>query len=148
MYRRRPGHGLELLLLHPGGPFWARKDAGAWSIPKGEYADGEDPLPVARREFEEETGKAISGEFLHLGELLSPGRKLVTAFAHEGDFDPAVLRSNVFEIEWPPRSGKRKEFPEVDRAQWFSPAAAREKILAGQREFITRLLAALGFKDV
>jgi predicted NUDIX family NTP pyrophosphohydrolase len=147
MYRRRPGDGVELLLVHPGGPFWARKDARAWSIPKGEYLAGEDPLLAARREFEEETGMAISGEFLNLGELLSPGRKLVTAFALEGDFDPAALRSNVFEMEWPPRSGKRKAFPEVDRAQWFSPAAAREKILNGQREFITRLLAALGVRD-
>lgn len=147
MYRRRPRLGLELLLVHPGGPFWAKKDAGAWSIPKGEYADGEDPLLVARREFEEETGMAPSGEFLNLGELMSPGRKLVTAFALEGDFDPAALHSNVFEIEWPPRSGKRKVFPEVDRAEWFSPAAAREKILTGQREFIARLLVALGFKD-
>jgi predicted NUDIX family NTP pyrophosphohydrolase len=144
MYRRRPSDGLELLLVHPGGPFWAKKDAGAWSIPKGEYAAGEDPLLAARREFEEETGMTPAGEFLNLGEIASPGKKLVTAFALEGDFDPATLRSNVFEIEWPPRSGKRKAFPEVDRAGWFSPAAAREKILAGQREFVARLLAALG----
>jgi predicted NUDIX family NTP pyrophosphohydrolase len=148
MYRRPPRLGLELLLVHPGGPFWVKKDAGAWSIPKGEYADSEDPLFVARREFEEETGMAPSGEVLNLGELVSPGRKLVTAFALEGDFDPAALHSNVFEIEWPPRSGKRKAFPEVDRVEWFSPAAAREKILTGQREFIARLLAVLGIKDL
>jgi predicted NUDIX family NTP pyrophosphohydrolase len=143
MYRRRSG-GLEILLVHPGGPFWAKKDLGAWSIPKGEYAEGEEPLAVARRELEEETGMRVAGDFLPLGELVQPGRKIVTAFALEGDFDPAALRSNVFELEWPPRSGRRKSFPEVDRAQWFAPAEARGKILAGQSEFITRLLAALG----
>ena len=146
MYRRRPRDDVELLLVHPGGPFWVKKDLGAWSIPKGEYAQGEDPLSVARREFEEETGMKISGQFLELGELVAPGRKIVTAFALEGDFDPAALRSNLFELEWPPRSGKRKSFPEVDRAQWFSPAEARQKILVGQREFISRLLAAVGMK--
>jgi predicted NUDIX family NTP pyrophosphohydrolase len=147
MYRRRPRDDVELLLVHPGGPFWVKKDLGAWSIPKGEYAQGEDPLTVARREFEEETGMEISGQFLGLGELVAPGRKIVTAFALEGDFDPATLRSNLFELEWPPKSGKRKSFPEIDRAQWFSPAEAREKILVGQREFISRLLAALGISD-
>jgi predicted NUDIX family NTP pyrophosphohydrolase len=146
VYRRRPG-GLELLLVHPGGPFWARKDLGAWSIPKGEHAQGEDPLMVARRELEEETGMRGEGDFLPLGELTQPGRKIVTAFALEGDFDPATLRSNEFELEWPPRSGRRKSFPEIDRAQWFAPAEARRKILAGQEEFINRLLAALGGAD-
>ena len=144
MYRRRPADALELLLVHPGGPFWAKKDVGAWSIPKGEYEPGEDALTAARREFEEETGMAVSGQFLDLGELVSPGRKIVTAFALEGDFDPAELRSNLFELEWPPRSGRRKSFPEVDRAEWFAPGAARQKILSGQREFIARLLTALG----
>ena len=148
VYRRRPRGSVELLLVHPGGPFWVKKDLGAWSIPKGEYAQGEDPLTVARREFEEETGMEISGQFLELGELVAPGRKIVTAFALEGDFDPAALRSNLFELEWPPRSGKRKSFPEVDRAQWFSSAEARQKILAGQREFISRLLTALGISDL
>jgi predicted NUDIX family NTP pyrophosphohydrolase len=143
MHRRRSG-GLELLLVHPGGPFWAKKDLGAWSIPKGEYAQGENPLVAARREFEEETGARVEGDVLPLGELVSPGGKIVTAFALEGDFDPAALRSNHFELEWPPRSGQRKSFPEVDRAQWFAPAQARQKILAGQSEFISRLLAALG----
>jgi predicted NUDIX family NTP pyrophosphohydrolase len=143
MYRRRPG-GLEFLLVHPGGPFWAKKDLGAWSIPKGEYAEGEEPLTAARREFEEETGMRVEGRFLPLGELISPGRKIVTAFALEGDFDPATLRSNVFELEWPPKSGQRKSFPEIDRAQWFAPGKARRKILAGQSEFISRLLTALG----
>jgi predicted NUDIX family NTP pyrophosphohydrolase len=148
MYRRRPADGVELLLVHPGGPFWTKKDLGAWSIPKGEYTEGEDPLTAARREFEEETGAAIAGEFLTLGDLVSPGRKVVTAFALEGEFDPAGLRSNTFELEWPPRSGQRKSFPEIDRAQWFSPGDARQKILSGQRYFITRLLAALGIRDL
>src|SRR5437588_5593325 len=140
MYRRGPADDPELLLVHPGGPFWAKKDLGAWSIPKGEYVEGENPLTVARREFEEETGKATAGELIELGDLVSPGRKIVTAFALEGDLDPAALRSNMFELEWPPRSGRRKSFPEIDRAQWFSPGEARQKILSGQREFITRLL--------
>src|SRR5271166_4919921 len=146
VYRRRKG-GLELLLVHPGGPFWAKKDLGAWSIPKGEYAQGEDALPVARRELEEETGMRGEGDALPLGELIQPGRKIVTAFALEGDFDPAALRSNTFELEWPPRSGQTRSFPEIDRAQWFPPAQARRKILAGQEEFIDRLLAALGGTD-
>ena|ERR1700730_6331925 len=143
MYRRRPV-GVELLLVHPGGPFWAKKDLGAWSIPKGEYADGEEPLAVARREFEEETGMRVAGDFAPLGEIVAPGRKIVTAFALEGDFDPATLRSNAFELEWPPKSGRRQSFPEIDRAQWFAPGEARRKILAGQSELIGRLLAMLG----
>jgi predicted NUDIX family NTP pyrophosphohydrolase len=124
MYRRA-GDGLEVLLVHPGGPFWAKKDLGAWSIPKGEYSEGEDPLDVAKRE------------------LVQPSRKVVTAFAIEGDFDPAALSSNTFELEWPPRSGRKATFPEVDRAQWFALAEAEQKILTGQREFIARLLQAL-----
>ncbi len=143
MYRR-PGADIELLLVHPGGPFWARKDLGAWSIPKGEYSEGEDALAVARREFEEETGARPRGDLLPLGELVQPGRKIVTAWALEGDFDPSGLKSNLFEIEWPPKSGRRQSFPEVDRAQWFSPADARRKILKGQSEFIARLLKAIG----
>ena len=139
MYRRG-AQGLELLLVHPGGPFWARKDLGAWSIPKGEYSEPEDPLAVALREFEEETGTQPRGELRPLGEVTQPGRKVVTAFALEGDFDPATLKSNTFELEWPPRSGRRASFPEVDRAEWFSPQIAREKILQGQRELIDRLL--------
>jgi predicted NUDIX family NTP pyrophosphohydrolase len=145
MYRR-PGAGVELLLVHPGGPFWARKDLGAWSIPKGEYSESEDALAVAKRELEEETGARPRGDFLPLGELVQPGRKIVTAWAIEGDFDPSALKSNLFEMEWPPKSGRRQSFPEVDRAQWFSPADARRKILAGQSEFIARLLDALGSK--
>ena len=147
LFRRRGG-AIELLLVHPGGPFWARKDAGVWSIPKGEYsAPEEDALTVARRELEEETGLAADGEFRALGEVVQPGRKIVSAWALEGDFDPAALRSNTFELEWPPRSGRRQTFPEVNRAQWFSPGEAREKILPGQREFISRLLDALGTLD-
>ena len=143
MYRRS-GADFSVLLVHPGGPFWANKDLGAWSIPKGEYAPGEDPLAAARREFEEETGMRVAGDFLPLGELVSPGRKIVTAFALEGDCDPAALRSNTFELEWPPRSGCMQSFPEIDRAQWFSPEEARQKILAGQCEFIGRLIERLG----
>jgi predicted NUDIX family NTP pyrophosphohydrolase len=116
LYRHSPG-GLELLLVHPGGPIWANKDLGAWSIPKREYVAGEDPLDVARRELEEETGLRIEGDVLPLGELTQRGGKTVTAFALEGDFDPATLRSNLFELEWPPRSGRKKSFPELDRAQ-------------------------------
>jgi predicted NUDIX family NTP pyrophosphohydrolase len=140
---RRNGADVELLLVHPGGPFWKNKDLGAWSIPKGEHAEGEDPLAAARREFEEETGAQPQGECRPLGEIKQAGGKVVTAFALEGDFDPAALRSNTFEIEWPPKSGRRASFPEVDRAQWFSPGEARERILKGQRELIDRLLAAL-----
>src|SRR5215469_3471030 len=138
MYRRREG-GLEVFLVHPGGPFWAKKDLGAWSIPKGEYAEGQDPLSAARREFEEETGFVAVGELLELGAVKQAGGKIVSAWAFEGDCDPADLRSNVFEMEWPPRSGRIAEFPEVDHAEWFSLAEARERILEGQ----VPLLAAL-----
>jgi predicted NUDIX family NTP pyrophosphohydrolase len=143
LYRRRHG-ALEVLLVHPGGPFWAKKDSGAWSIPKGECSDEEDPLTVAKREFAEETGARIEGECLLLGDIVQAGRKIVTAFALEGDLDPAGLRSNTFELEWPPKSGRKAVFPEVDRAQWFSPVTAAQKILPGQRAFIERLVEALG----
>ncbi len=143
LYRRNSGGGIEVLLVHPGGPFWRKKDLGAWSIPKGEYAQGEEALAVARRELEEETGACVSGDFLALGEVVQRAGKTVTAFALEGDLDPATLRSNVFEIEWPPKSGRRQSFPEVDRAEWLSPEAAEQKILPAQRPFIARLLAAL-----
>jgi len=144
MYRGR-GAQLRLLLVHPGGPFWAKKDQGAWSIPKGEYAAGEDPLAVARREFEEELGSPPPpNASIQLGELVQPSRKVVTAFAVEGDFDPSTLRSNLFEMEWPRGSGRMQSFPEVNRAEWFTPDAAREKILSGQRPFIDRLLARIG----
>jgi predicted NUDIX family NTP pyrophosphohydrolase len=139
MYRRS-GAELAVLLVHPGGSFWAKKDLGAWSIPKGEYGPGEEPLAAARREFEEETGVRPSGEFQPLGDAVQPGGKRVSAWAVEGDFDAATLVSNTFELEWPPRSGRKQSFPEVDRAAWFSPAAAREKLLAGQRVLIDRLM--------
>jgi predicted NUDIX family NTP pyrophosphohydrolase len=143
MYRRTR-RGIELLLAHPGGPFWASKDQGAWSIPKGEY-DGEDALIAAKREFAEELGSALpSRPFLDLGAIKQPSRKVITAFAVEGDFDPATLVSNRFELEWPPNSGRKQSFAEVDSAQWFTPEEAREKIQPGQAEFIDRLLEYLG----
>jgi predicted NUDIX family NTP pyrophosphohydrolase len=142
MYRR-DGDAFALLLVHPGGPFWARKDDGVWSIPKGEYDDGEDALAVAKREFAEEVGAAVDGAFVDLGEVVQPGRKAVRAFAVAGDVDASMMRSNTFEMEWPPKSGRRQSFPEVDRAEWFAPDVARRKILAGQRPFIERLLEKL-----
>ena len=135
---------LHFLLVHPGGPFWAKKDLGAWSIPKGEYLEAEDALAEAIREFQEEIGFVPVGEFLALGELAQPSRKIVKAWAVEGDFDPGALKSNQFEIEWPPRSGRKKSFPEVDRAEWFAPVQARTKILKGQSGFIDRAIAAIG----
>jgi predicted NUDIX family NTP pyrophosphohydrolase len=132
--------GVEVLLVHPGGPFWARKDDGAWSIPKGEFEDGEDPLDAAKREFEEETGTRPEGEFTALDAIKQPGGKVVHAWAVRSDFDPASLRSNTFSMEWPPRSGRRAEFPEVDRAGWFSLDDARRKILKGQAGFLDQLL--------
>jgi predicted NUDIX family NTP pyrophosphohydrolase len=140
LFRGR-GPALRLLLVHPGGPFWAKKDLGAWSIPKGEHEEGDVPLAVARREFEEELGKpAPAGDAIELGELVQPSRKRIVAFAIEGDFDPSRLKSNLFELEWPPRSRRMQSFPEVDRAQWFTPEEARAKILPGQRPFIDRLI--------
>jgi len=129
----------RVLLVHPGGPFWASKDAGAWSIPKGEYSDGEDPEAAARREFEEELGVPLEGELQPLGEAVQPSRKRVIAFATERDLDVAAIRSNSFELEWPPKSGRKQSFPEVDRAGWFTLEEAREKLLSGQRVFLDRL---------
>jgi predicted NUDIX family NTP pyrophosphohydrolase len=143
MYRR-VGRGVELLLVHPGGPFWKKRDFGAWSIPKGEYAPGEDPLAVAVREFEEETGVRLSGKFQPLGEVAQKGGKIVTAWAMEGDLDPASINSNTFEIEWPPKSSRKATFPEVDRAAWFSPDDARARILPSQSPFIARLMEMIG----
>jgi predicted NUDIX family NTP pyrophosphohydrolase len=140
MYRRREA-GPEILLIHPGGPFWRNKDAGAWSIPKGLYEEDENPVAAARREFEEETGCRPDGDFIALGSFRQPGGKIVTAFAVEGDFDVAALRSNSFTIEWPPRSGREASFPEVDRAEWFSPAAARVKLAKGQVPILDSFLA-------
>ena len=143
LYRRRDG-AVEVLLVHPGGPLWARRDAGAWSIPKGEYGEAEDPLAVALREFEEETGQRPPAERLvALGEVRQRGGKVVSAWAAPGDLDPQAITSNTFTLEWPPRSGVRREFPEVDRAGWFDTATAREKLLAAQAELVDRLLAVL-----
>ena len=143
MYRRS-GPELQVLLVHPGGPLWARKDLGAWSIPKGECGDGEEPLAAAKREFREELGVEADGIFVELGSLIQPSRKEVVAWAVEGDFVVMELRSNTFEMEWPPKSGKKKVFPEVDRAEWFKVDDARGKILRGQLEFIERLVARVG----
>ncbi|HUS23553.1 MAG TPA: NUDIX domain-containing protein [Candidatus Binatia bacterium] len=142
VYRRREG-GLEVLLVHPGGPLWARRDEGAWQIPKGEYAEGEDPLAAARREFQEETGTAMTGEFMALAPIRQPGGKRVQAWAVEGDLDAAAIRSNTFTLEWPRGSGQQREFPEVDRAGWFAPAEARRKLLPSQQPLLDELLARL-----
>jgi predicted NUDIX family NTP pyrophosphohydrolase len=142
LFRQCP-EGLEVLLVHPGGPFWARKDEGAWSIPKGEFDRPEDPLAAAIRECEEETGARPSGEFLKLEPLRQPGGKLVFAWAVRADFDPSSLKSNTYSMEWPPRSGRRQEFPEVDRAAWFGVESARRRILNGQAGFLDQLVAAL-----
>jgi predicted NUDIX family NTP pyrophosphohydrolase len=136
---RRAAAGVEVLLVHPGGPFFAKKDLGAWSIPKGEVVEGEEPLAAARREFAEELGFAAVGEFLPLGEVKQKGGKTVHAWAVEGECDPAPCRSNTFKMEWPPRSGKWAEFPEVDRAEFFGLAAAREKINQGQAPLLDQL---------
>ncbi|BFU96452.1 MAG: conserved protein of unknown function [Nitrospira sp.] len=138
LYRRRTS-GVEVFLAHPGGPFWARKDDGAWSLPKGEYDSEEDPLMAARREFTEETGLTLQGPFRTLGPLKQPGGKTIMAYAVEGDADAASIVSNTFTLEWPPRSGKLRRFPEIDRAGWFELEAAREKLLPGQRPFLDRL---------
>jgi predicted NUDIX family NTP pyrophosphohydrolase len=141
---RLPAAGLEVLLVHPGGPYWAKKDAGAWSIPKGEIGEDEDPAAAARREFEEELGTALPGvPLLDLGAVRQRGGKEVVAWAAEGDLDPAGIRSNTFTMVWPPRSGLEREFPEVDRAGWFDAHAAREKLLAAQAPFVDRLVEAL-----
>jgi predicted NUDIX family NTP pyrophosphohydrolase len=142
MYRRN-NRRLEVFLVHPGGPFWAKKDLGAWSIAKGEYAEGELPLEAARREFEEETGFVATGDFLELGTVQQAGGKVVSAWAFEGDCDPGKLISNRCEIEWPPRSGRQIEIPEVDRASWFSIAEAKERILKSQVPFLERLCSLL-----
>ena len=138
MYRRRGGV-LEVFLVHPGGPFWARKDAGAWSIPKGEYPLDEDPLAAAYREFKEETGCVAAGEVIPLGSLKQPSGKIIQAWALEGDCDAGAIRSNTFSLEWPPNSGRRQEFPEVDRAAWFPLEVAWKKIIRGQVGFLDAL---------
>jgi predicted NUDIX family NTP pyrophosphohydrolase len=143
---RLAGPEPEVLLVHPGGPFWARRDDGAWSIPKGEYADDEDPRAAALREFEEELGTKApvdAGALLDLGAVKQRSGKVVTAFALEGDLDPDQITSNAFAMEWPPRSGRTQEFPEVDRAGWFAPAQARAKLVPAQAALVDRLLERL-----
>ena len=141
LFRRTPE--LEVFLVHPGGPFFKNKDNGVWSVPKGEYLPEEDPLSAAKREFLEETGFAIDGDFASLSEIKQAGGKIVSAWALEGDIDPLHLKSNSFEIEWPPKSGRLTQFPEVDRGAWFSIDAARVKVRAAQAPFLDRLLALL-----
>lgn len=154
LYRRVPGEvagdtaHVEVLLVHPGGPFWARKDAGAWSIPKGEYLDGDDPAATAVREFTEELGSPPpDGEDVALGEVRQTGGKHVVAWAREGDFDVATVRSNTFELEWPRGSGRVQEFPEVDRAAWFTLTEATDKLLASQRPFLDTLRSITDLAD-
>jgi predicted NUDIX family NTP pyrophosphohydrolase len=138
MYRDGPS-GREFLLVHPGGPFWVKKDEGVWSIPKGEFTDGEDPLDAARREFEEELGTAVVGNFMQLAPIKQKSGKVVHAWAVRGDFDVAEVKSNLFSMEWPPKSGRQQEFPEVDRAEWFDLETARKKILAAQVELVDQV---------
>jgi predicted NUDIX family NTP pyrophosphohydrolase len=141
LYRRHAE--LEVFLIHPGGPFWANKDAGAWSLPKGEFSPEEDPLQAAKREFTEETGFQVDGEFHPLDPVRQPGGKMVCAWAIEANCDPAQIRSNSFLLEWPPKSRRVQEFPEVDRARWFNIADARTRILAGQLSFLDQLTSFL-----
>jgi predicted NUDIX family NTP pyrophosphohydrolase len=139
LFRRRNGE-LEVFLAHPGGPLWAKKDAGAWTIPKGEYEPGEEPLDAARREFEEETGFKVDGDFLDLGTVTQNSGKIVAAWAVEGDFDPEKLVSNYCQVEWPPRSRRMIDIPEVDRGAWYSIDEARKKMFTAQVSFLDRLL--------
>jgi predicted NUDIX family NTP pyrophosphohydrolase len=142
MYRRRQGE-IEVFLVHPGGPFWAKKDLGSWSIPKGEYTEGESPREAARREFREETGFEIEGEPAELGTVKQAGGKVVSVWTMDGDCDPEKLRSNTCMVEWPPRSGRQMEIPEVDRGGWFGIVEARERILKSQAPVLDLLIARL-----
>jgi predicted NUDIX family NTP pyrophosphohydrolase len=146
MYRFRSGE-LEVFLVHPGGPFWAKKDLGSWSIPKGEFEEGEEPQQAAIREFQEESGFAVNGPMRELGVVKQAGGKVISAWSFEGDADPAGLVSNTFQMEWPPRSGRMMEFPEVDRGGWFSLAAARKHILRRQAPFLDMLCRLLIYKE-
>ncbi len=134
---------IEVFLVHPGGPFWANKDLGSWSIPKGEYEEDEDPLAAAQREFEEETGFPVEGEFIRLDPVRQPSGKIVQAYAVEGDVDTAGVKSNLFSMEWPRKSGRQREFPEVDQAAWLSLEEARKKILSGQAPLLDELVEKL-----
>ncbi len=142
VFRRAPD-GIEVFLVHPGGPFWAKKDLGAWSIPKGEFGDDEDSLAAAKREFLEEVGQRVDGAFIALTAVKQRGGKVVHAWAVEGDVDAAALKSNLFETEWPPRSGRTARFPEVDRGAWFPVAEALRRIVPGQAPILEELLAKL-----
>ena len=141
---RKGEKGIEVFLVHPGGPFWAKKDDGAWSIPKGEYLEGEDPLTVAKREFYEETGTEVSAPGVALTPAKQPNGKVITAWAVEGEIDPTSVRSNTFSMEWPKGSGVMSEFPEIDRAAWFSLSDARTKIVKGQIPLLEELAKILG----
>jgi predicted NUDIX family NTP pyrophosphohydrolase len=138
MYRRQ-ATAVDVLIVHPGGPFWKNKDVGAWSIPKGEFLPGQDPLKTAKREFKEELGKAVTGKFVELRPVFQAGGKIVYAWAVEGDLDTSTIKSNEFEMEWPPKSGRMAKFPEVDRAEWVELAIAREKLIHAQTGFIDQL---------
>jgi predicted NUDIX family NTP pyrophosphohydrolase len=140
MFRRRNAT-LQVFLAHPGGPFWRYKEAGAWSIPKGEYGEAEDPLAAAKREFHEETGFDVHGQFTPLGQIKQSSGKVITVFAVEGECAPDAIRSNTFSLEWPPKSGRLQEFPEIDRAGWFTLSEAKTRIVKGQAGFLDRLLA-------
>lgn len=144
MYRRRVEGGLQVLLAHPGGPYWRRKDEGAWTLPKGEYQPAEEPLTAARREFLEETGFEPMPPFILLGEIVQKSGKHITAWAFAGDCDPGQLRSNTFEMEWPPGSGRRQSFPEIDRVAWFTLDEARLKLNSAQTVLLDRLEQAVG----
>jgi predicted NUDIX family NTP pyrophosphohydrolase len=146
MYRKRRD-SIEMLLVHPGGPLWAKKDLGVWSIPKGQYLSDEHPLAAARREFEEETGFPVDGEFLSLGALKQPSGKVVSVWAIEGDLDASAAHSNMMVCEWPPKSGKKREFPEVDRAEWYGVGEAKMKLVKGQVPFVSALCEQLGIRD-
>ena len=146
MYRQRE-NSIELFLVHPGGPFWSKKDLGAWSIPKGEYEAGEDALTAARREFTEETGFGVDGDFIPLAPVKQLSGKIISVWAVEGSADATAIRSNTFSMEWPPKSGRQAEFPEVDRAGWFRPGEARAKLTRGQVPFVDSLCAYLGIED-
>jgi predicted NUDIX family NTP pyrophosphohydrolase len=136
---RKTKEEYEILLVHPGGPFWAKKDMNSWSIPKGEFEDDEEPLAAAKREFEEETGFKIEGEFIELNPVKQPGGKLIYSWSVEGDINASEVKSNLFKMEWPPRSGAFKEFPEIDRAEWFSFKTAKQKIITGQIPIVENL---------
>jgi predicted NUDIX family NTP pyrophosphohydrolase len=142
MYRVK-NHAPQILLVHPGGPFWAKRDDGAWSIPKGLCKAGEDPLTAARREFEEETGRPAQGSFIALGDFKQPSGKVISAWVVEGDFDLGSFKSNPFTMEWPPRSGRMQEFPEADRAGWFAPWEAVRKVVKGQVPIVAAFLQRL-----